>query len=755
MSKIKLKVKADRKLYYDNNSMFGVYALSPIEKTNKIELNNYGNFVVNGSTPELIIGNTYEIEIEPSRSSKYGDGYVFISIMGERPTTLKEQREYVQLASTEKQYKEILKIYPNELLLDLFESDKFDYTLVKGMSEKSYDNLKAKLLDNFEVQEVMLKLKDMEFTSQAAKRLVSHFGSATMVIDISKKNIYRFCEVKLFGFKKVDEYAMKRGDSPTSKARIIAATLFALEQDANNGHSWMYMSDLEEQLRDLLKIDTQIINTILNGLKTNQNGIKMVDNKVGLEINYFYESEIKNKLELMMNTPCKTVGIDEDEKIKELEQQNGFTYTDEQREAIRKAINSNVLVLNGLAGSGKSSVVKGILRALNDYTYHCSALSGKAALILSKQGLESSTIHRMLGIDKKTGGFAHNKETRLPYDVVVLDESSMANNYLIYSIVIALKDDAKIIFVGDNGQLPSIGTGAVFDDLLSIDVFPRQELTKVHRQAQKSGILTSANKIRSGNQINDRYSNSNETLGELKDMLLMPVSDKTEIKDMILSICKKYKHGDLNEFQVITGMKERGDICVRELNLEMQQIFNDMSKKSINYNGYGYREGDKVIHNGNNYQAKTDKDEFDMYFSEDDEEKEDSSVAVFNGTLGKIVKIEFDPDNSQQNHTIYIKFENIEDLIVYQKDELKFIDLAYALTVHRVQGSTIKHVVFAFDYGSYMLLSREFVYTGVTRASEGCILIAENRALHYAIEKTSGNNRRTFLKDMLIELRQQ
>src|SRR5690606_29491109 len=255
-------------------------------------------------------------------------------------------------------------------------------------------------------------------------------------------------------------------------------------------------------------------------------------------------------------------------------------------------------------------------------------------------------------------------------------------------------------------------------------------LTIVHRQAQKSGILSTANTIRDGHQINERYDFERKQLGELKDFVLWPVQNKEYLKDIVIDICRAYKNKDVNDFQVITGLKTRGDLSVKKLNVELQKVFNDINKPFIKRGGYEYRQGDKIIQNGNNYEAGERLD-----------------LSVFNGTLGRIERIDF--DTKSDNHKIWIQFEGIEELVPYQKDELDIVELAYAITVHRSQGSTIKNVLFTFDYGSYMLLSRQFVYTGISRASKACVMLVENAALHHAIRTNHSGNRRTFLNDFL------
>lgn len=739
-----------KKLFYNQESAYGVFALVPNTNTGEVKLNSFKNFVVNGVTPELQEGDNYNIEIEPSTHPKYGDGYTFIAVEARRPETIEEQQDYLRTQVTQKQYWEIIKVYPNHYVLDLFEKDEIDYSNMKGIKESTYGKIKQKLLENLEINEALVELKDLEISFIAMQKLIKHFGSSQVLVNKVRNNIYTLCEVDSFGFKKIDKYALNRGDDPNSKDRIATAVHHVLKEDSSrDGHSWMSRRGLIDDLVRLLSIGEDRIAEVVKMLEEKDKRIYFSEGKVALTVNHNHEKTIKDILVKKMNKKCNTSQVDKEARIHDQENNSGITYTEEQKNAIRKAIDNNVLIVNGLAGAGKSVSVKGIISSLRDFTYCTACLSGKAANVLRKQDLEAKTIHRMLGINPKNGRFIHNEENRLSEDIIIIDEASMANSYLIYSVLIALRDDAKIIFVGDSGQLPPIGTGAVFHDLIESDVLPKQTLTEIHRQAENSGILKTANVIREGHHITDKYSYDTQTVGELRDMAIVPTKKETDIKGMVVDICKRNTDKSIYNFQVITGRVDSGDLSVKSLNIEAQKVFNDTNKPFVSRGGYEYREGDKVIQNGNNYEA-------DVYTLSQgllvDEEGMEMTTDVFNGTMGKISKIAFDDDKTKQNHKVFIEFEGVDDgLVMYDSNDLNNISMAYAITVHRAQGESIKNVVFAFDFASFMLLSREFVYTGVTRASDGCIMIVENKALRFAIEKTVGDNRRTFLKEMLKE----
>ncbi|WP_080845588.1 AAA family ATPase [Cytobacillus gottheilii] len=728
---IELKVKVDRKMFYNSESSWGVFALKPVTNKDLVKLNDYNNFVVNGNMPELFVDKEYDIKIRPSTHPKYGDGYSIVHVTYQKPTSISEQQEYIRIMLTEKQSSAILEKYPNHLILDMMKDGTFDYNGVKNIGEKNYKKIKGYLLDNLDIQESLVELKDLNITFASMKKLVEHFGTPEVVVKRVQANIYSLCEVKGFGFLKVDAYALNRGDDKENPNRIIAAINFVLASEESNGNTWISRSALHNKLIELLQVGEDVVNSVVNGLANNKQ-FYLDENRVALYKNYFYEREIKKRLYRLHNAKSKLHIKDVEKKIAEAEKLAGIIYSDEQREAIQMAVENNVFILNGKGGVGKTSVLKAILSVHNNYKHACCALSGKASKIMSSLGLNAFTIHRLLGFDPKLG-FKHNEKEKLPYHVVVIDEASMSNVYLMYSIICAIEEGMKLIIVGDGGQLEAIGAGAVFSDLLKSEVFPQKELTQVHRQAAKSGILSSANEIREGRQIVDTSTLGKQVYGELKDFVLFPLADKQAIKELTLDVCRTFLNKNIDDFQVITALKARGDISVKTLNNEIQAIFNDLNKPSVKRGAYEYREGDRVIQSGNNYEAG-----------------ENFDISVFNGTIGKIVDLE-KARNDKEKDKLYIKFEGIDEVICYMKEQIDQIELAYAITCHRSQGSTIPYTLFVFDYSAYTLLNRQFVYTGLTRASKGCVVVCEGRALRHAVRTDSAGRRNTFLLDMLME----
>ncbi|MCA1025702.1 ATP-dependent RecD-like DNA helicase [Cytobacillus kochii] len=758
---INVTAQVSRELFYNQEDMYGVFAFRLIKGSEFINIDR-NNFVVSGNCHSLVEGKEYNFTIKPSWSKKYGDGYEFVEFEKQKLNTVEDQREYLRQILPPSEVNSLIAAYPNEKLVDLIKEGNIDINLLNGIKEAKLEKITSRVLMYENLQLALIELKGLGITMTALQRLVSHFGSEALLIDKIKENIYVLTEVDLFGFLKVDEYAMKRGDSLVSSYRIKACFEHILKEVEKDGHSWIELEDAIRRAEELLKIDTELIVDFINKLKDKPGKFHLDLNRFALKKNFYYENEIKKKLDILLKSyqPSKDLI-----NIELIEKENKITYTEEQRDAINLANNSGVFILNGKAGTGKTTVLKGVIDAMRGFNYATCALSGKAAKVLESKGIRSMTIHRLLKIGKD-GRFVYNEDNPLPYQTIIIDESSMVNSYLFYSLVMAIRKGSRLIIVGDNGQLPAIGVGAIFDDLVSTKFYPNKELTQVHRQAQKSGILTTANEIREGNKISHRYDTGTKVFGELEDMVLIPVDDREDIFSHILSIAEDYyeKYGEatFNDFQILTALKTRGVNSVKNLNIQLQGIFNDQKKDYIEKNGYQFREGDKVIQNGNFYKAMyfSDLDSYlsnnsyspedeslfmSMGFEFDDDEPKIETCDVFNGTMGIIRYINWDKKE------VLIQFEDSEDLVLYDQQDLKMVELGYAITIHKSQGIGVKNVLATFDYVAFKMLSRQLLYTAWTRASQKLVVICENGALHKGIEVDHGSTRNTFLKYIILE----
>ena len=388
---------------------------------------------------------------------------------------------------------------------------------------------------------------------------------------------------------------------------------------------------------------------------------------------------------------------------------------------------------------GKSTLVSAMIEVLRSYSYVQCALSGRASSRMSEiTGQEGYTIHRLLGYplgDKQ--GFEYHDENPLPYNIYILDEISMVDAYLFYYLLRAIPNGAKLVCLGDPGQLESIGCGNIAHDMINSEEIPTVTLTKIHRQAAKSAIITESIKIRNGQQIINKDWVGEDIRGELQDLHIDCFSDKTNTYYKIVqSFVSLMANKDFNimETQIIVPVKNNGSACTYELNNSIQEMYNpeDRSKKEhsgfSNGKPYILREGDKVMNVVNNYKT---------------------SPPIYNGNIGIIRYIDYDEDMDEE--IMLIDFKGIGEVKV-PKESWNNIELGYAITVHKSQGDQANHIIFGLDFTSYSLLSREMIYTGITRAKKKCDLIAQTGALRMAISKEGVSKKQTHLQQCLYDV---
>lgn len=776
VKQFELEMKVRREIFYNEASTFGNYGLIPVEYNKELVFNSYRNVRAQGNTRPLLVDNKYLMTIEGVyNDSEYGDYYKILQVAPERLESMQDHDNFLKAVITQAQFDSLKEAYPDELLVDLITKDKVDTNKTKGIKTKTLAVIKEKINRNMSMSVLIAKLSDLSLSTNAAGKLYEHFGSSDAVLAAIEKNIYNLCEVKQFGFLTVDKVAMSRGDNPTNKNRITACIMYLLEKDNQSGHTWSNLNELTEQATELLNVNRKIVEDVISDMKDNKD-YYIEGDRIAYSFVRNQEIEVYAHLKRIRDNYIQPRVENIEGRLKKVEVEQGFEFTEEQRGAILEGSGHGAIVINGKAGGGKTALSSGLIKSLDNPYYITAALSGAAVRVLDLRGVEAMTIHRMLKYTD--GGFQHNEHEPTSYDVIIVDEISMVAVPLFLSVVKAVKDGAQLIISGDSGQLSGIGYGNTIRDLLETKAFPSYELTQVHRQAAKSGILEIANKVRDGEQLLPYNSSGSFTYGELKDMTVLAYNNKDSIPYDVLRIATDYKKKikspqDLIDFQVIVPNRDRGNLSVKSMNTELQSVFNDTSKEGLKRNGYTFLEGDKVIAQGNSYRMPSFKSENDYELNKhraDEEEKEQEletlyesdyeleegdyllldeqqekekikRVDVFNGSMGWIERI--------VGNVALIKFVGVDGLVPFDNNAFDKIDMGYAITVHRSQGSGIRFVVFCLDFGGYSLLSRQLVYVGLTRATEKCVMLCETNALHKAIANDESGNRRTFLRDII------
>ena len=765
---LKIECTLDRIFYpkYAKKVDSGEFAIFSAIVTKRLENcdEDLYSIKLKGNTCTLEYGTTYKVFCKLSESHEiYGDTYELVYIS-----------KCIDISSKDKQ-KEFLKNVLNENLVDkLFDEYDDVIKLLEERDVKSLMKIKGignqvalKMIDEYEESKdyssIYMELGQLGLTHTFIKKLVDFYHSPDTVIDVVRNNPYDLVRVDGVGFKKADEVACKVGIGQYDIRRIKGFLLHHLNEQGEAGKSYLNYQELMKALYDTLGfVPEEVVNATAKQMIDNEDVVVLENGtKIALKRFYDLEKNIMNELLRLQIGRIKVIESDTDEFESELhkdyipksfnignwetiiqrvEEKQGFTFTDEQKAAIKLSLDNHVMALTGLAGAGKTSTANGICSLYDNYNILACALSGKASVrITEATGLPASTIHRALGY--QNGQFMFNKDNKLAVDIVLIDEATMINGTLFLSLLEAIPTGAKVIIMGDVQQLTPIGNCQVFADILDSNVLPVVKLTKPHRQALMSGIIPTSIKVANQEQIFGNSFEGNEILGELKDMELDITSSKESMSDTIINHfqTEMAKYNDIMEVQVCVPMRLKGELSCYNLNTKIQNIYNPkfndskeieilLEKKNEDTKKYLIRVGDKVLNTKNNYKCTN---------------VEGDTTPVFNGNIGIVKEIE-------DNGYCTIDFVGIGE-VVFSKTDSKNLELAYACTVHKMQGSGFTSTIVGMDTGSFIMNNSELLYTAITRAKKYCVLVGNNYAISKAIQTKEVKTKQTFLRDMLLE----
>lgn len=594
------------------------------------------------------------------------------------------------------QVEEMKKVYPNPLPY-IKNHDVEALSRVKGVGKYIANCIIERYEENKDNSVIYIKLADIGLSSNFIRNLVKKYKSPEKVVEVVRNDPYRLTyDVDGVGFRTADKIALKGGISPTSVKRISAFIKYHLEILKDGGCGYLTARELlldiydefegkENIYEDIKDEDGNVVNNNINLALQNlikQDVIEVEDNenkakrRIYLKDYYELEEKIVRDLIRLKNSPNSFIYDNWEEKIKEQEELQGFCFTKEQKDGIKLGLDSQVCFITGLAGTGKSTLVSGILCALENYEFAQCALSGKAASRLQEvTGKDGKTIHRLLEYNPSKG-FLRNRENPLFEDIIILDELSLVGEDIFSKLLEAIRDKSKIILLGDMGQLESIGEGNLAYDIYKSGIIPVVELTKVQRQAQKSGIITMAHKVRNQEIFFDNSFEGKETYGELKDMHFDVSSSYKEDREK----CAKYFERmfnssvvkkDIMEIQLVSPLKERGDTCVFNLNQDIQEIYNPKQGEDIESvevklsknKSFEIRVKDKVMCVKNNYKTLDVNGEV---------------CPIFNGWMG-IVK------NFTRMGDIVVDFQLTACPVIIPKEKIRSeLTLGYVSTVHKI-----------------------------------------------------------------------
>ncbi len=609
---------------------------------------------------------------------------------------------------------------------------------VKGISQEKAERYCKAYRENFAYGQVMLYLQQFEIGNALASKIYKNYGEKT--ISIIEQNPYRMTEeVEGIGFRTADAMAQKMGMAQNSVGRIRAALRHVLLVALQNGHVYLPKDVLFYEAERLLQIyegdklfEEALLQLAVNGM------VRLEETKVYLSQYYRYETGVASMLSDMVATPADAMITDFDKRIRLFQQQRGITLAENQIEAVSQALANHVAIITGGPGTGKTTIIQCIIQIFKEEQHEVliAAPTGRAAKrITEATGYEASTVHRMLelqySLEEEESRFERNRDNPLDADVIVVDEASMLDLSLMYSLLDAMETGTRLILCGDANQLPSVGAGTVLKDLIESGVIPTVKLTEIYRQAEESLIVTNAHKIQAGQMPAVNMENG--------DFFLLSCENPNQIAETVVELCaerlpKKYGFHSFHDIQVLTAMR-KGVCGVEQLNAKLQERLNPPSKlraeKSLGR--CIFREGDKVMQIKNNYSLRWEK----SYDAQQEGE------GLYNGDAGLVVHL--------NNNLRYMDVEFDDNRIArYDMNQLEEIEHAFAVTIHKSQGSEFPAVVIPLVSGPQMLLTRNLIYTAITRARELVVLVGSKRVLQEMITNVMETKRYTGLKERLL-----
>lgn len=623
---------------------------------------------------------------------------------------------------------------------------------VKGISERIAREISAQMEEKKDIREAMVYLTRFGIGNSLAVKIYETYKSG--LYGVMQENPYRLAEdIPGVGFKTADEIASRIGIHTDSDYRIRSGLLYMLQQSVQEGHTWLPREILMERTGELLQVPVQAIEPLLSNLMMDR---KVVIKRKGEEeqvfaASYYYAEQHCAKILSELNAfilnkedflPCEEERLIC--KIEKLAEDEGIELDGLQRQAVLESIKNGVFLLSGGPGTGKTTTINTIIRffASEGLDIFLAAPTGRAAKRMTEAtGYEARTIHRMLELngalseENRSGvRFERNEENPLEADVIIIDGMSMVDLPLFRSLLRAVSPGTRLILVGDVNQLPSVGPGQILKDLIMSRRFPVVILQKIFRQAGESDIVVNAHRINHGEDIALNNKSRDFFFLERNDVNVIYKHMIQLIKDML----PKYVKAEVFEIQVLTPMR-KGNLGVEALNKILQQYLNPPSpdKKEYMAGGMVYREGDKVMQIRNNYQLEWEV--VSRYGI-----PVDKGMGVFNGDMGIILEIQ------EYTSSLVVEFDESRR-VTYAFSQLDELEHAYAITIHKSQGSEYKAVVMPLLTGPGLLFNRNLLYTAVTRARNCVTILGSSETVRNMIRNEREHKRYTALLDRIEE----
>ena len=615
---------------------------------------------------------------------------------------------------------------------------------VKGISERKAREISEQVEEKKDMRKAMIYLQKYGISLALAAKIYEHYGQS--VYRVMEENPYQIADhVQGVGFKTADEIAAKVGIHTDSDFRIRSGIFYVLLQSVTDGHVYLPQEELLRRTMQLLEVEICDIQKYLMDLAMEKK-VVLKEKEDGVRVypaHYYYLELNSAKMLHDLNVSYEIAEDAIEKRLQQIEEDAELSLDELQRTAVKEAVRNGVLVLTGGPGTGKTTTINAMIHFFESegMDIFLAAPTGRAAKRMTEAtGCEARTIHRMLelayapGNDDNRMEFARNQENPLETDVIIIDEMSMVDLPLMHVLLNAVMVGTRLILVGDQDQLPSVGAGSVLKDLIKSECFPVITLTKIFRQAEQSDIVVNAHKINRGEEvILDNKS---------RDFFFLKRQDANTIISVVIALIQKklpkYVGADPFDIQVLTPMR-KGLLGVERLNTILQQYLNppDKSKEEKEYGDKLFRVGDKVMQIKNNYQLEWEiATKYGLVV--------DKGIGVFNGDIGRITSI------NSYTETVEVEYEE-KKKVNYPFQLLDELELAYAITIHKSQGSEYPAVVIPLLQGPRQLYHRNLIYTAVTRAKKCVTLVGSDVTFQEMIRNANEQNRYTSLVECIQE----
>jgi len=710
----------ERFVYQNSENGFSIFL---VQLNNKTTITCKGNLASIQPGQEVFLFGTWVFH------AKFGRQFEVQKFSAAIPTSLLGLKKFLgsgMIKGIGKVYAEKLVNHFKESILDVIENSPDQLKQVSGIGQKRIELIKTSWVDQKEISKVMVFLQDKGISTAYATKIYKKYGQSS--IKIVTDNPYKLAdEIWGIGFKIADKIALNLDIAKDSLKRIKAGLIYAITSELNNGHLYVELEDLKSKACQLLEITLEENKNIFKQAfheLYNENKIKVIKDsnlKNFITLSQYYQSEknVATKVKTLIERPTQyqfdldkiyhTLSTDTDKFVQLNEQQ---------QLGIMACLQNKLTIITGGPGTGKTTLIKKLLNVLdeNKMKYKLSAPTGRAAKrIMEGTGRHALTIHRLLEFDFSTMGFNHNEKNTLQLNFLIIDEASMIDIFLANSIMKALPVDAHLILIGDVDQLPAVGAGNFLNDLIASGKVCCVKLKEIFRQAQNSLIIVNAHRINNGEFPVSFLPDSKKDFIFIKEE--NPENVTAHLTKIYNQTLKQYFIP--NEQSIVLVPMNRGTVGTVKINHDLQNILNPSTdQKQISHSGFIYKINDRVMQIRNNYEK-----------------------LVFNGDIGSI------EDINTEDRIISIKFD--ERIIEYEFEELDEIILAYAISIHKSQGSEFNAVIIPIYTQHFTLLQRNLIYTAITRAKKLCIFIGQVKAIAMAIKNNKSLKRKTFLKEFL------